>query len=431
MVRAPEHRATWARLEIRVGNEWATLVEDRDSGSARRSLYCPLYPFAEWVAYNWWFLQADSRPAKTLGRLTELGTGDLRNLPRIQHDRHSVRASGDGFAWPDLWIVPEGDQRTRLIWRPDATGLSTWPVKFISRGDRFSGSDGVVAELGRLVSEVLTRLKEQGISGTALEKEWAGIIQTDSEEAEFCRTAARLGLDPYAMEDEYESVILRAADELPNEVFGDLVDAADPALLNDSLDWVIRVSSEIQSLTTLSEVRPDLLGIRDEVRVQGSSGIRPPWQVGWEQARLLRNAMQVSSSDKFEIKDYVSTLDAMSPDAELVALGRVNEGGIPVAALGRRTGPTGQRFALARSYWHFIWEDGAYFLVTGAYTDRLKTERAFAAELLAPAEGIADRLGGDPRDATEEDLDEVAAHFGVQPMLIGHQVRNQIMPRRS
>src|ERR1700683_3650090 len=43
-VQAPEHRATWARVEIRAGDQWATLVEDRASGSARRSIYCPLYP---------------------------------------------------------------------------------------------------------------------------------------------------------------------------------------------------------------------------------------------------------------------------------------------------------------------------------------------------------------------------------------------------
>ena len=43
-VRAPEHRATWARMEIRAGSEWVTLVEDRESGSSRHSIYCSLYP---------------------------------------------------------------------------------------------------------------------------------------------------------------------------------------------------------------------------------------------------------------------------------------------------------------------------------------------------------------------------------------------------
>jgi hypothetical protein len=69
-VRAPEHRATWARIEILVGQEHVTLVEDKDSTSSRRSIYCPLYPVAEWVAYNWWLLRANSRPAIPVELLT-------------------------------------------------------------------------------------------------------------------------------------------------------------------------------------------------------------------------------------------------------------------------------------------------------------------------------------------------------------------------
>lgn len=62
-VRAPEHRATWARPEIRVAGERVTLAEDTTTGSVSRFLYCPLYPLAEWVAFNWWFLRADVRHA--------------------------------------------------------------------------------------------------------------------------------------------------------------------------------------------------------------------------------------------------------------------------------------------------------------------------------------------------------------------------------
>jgi hypothetical protein len=429
-VQAPEHRATWARVEIRAGDQWATLVEDRASGSARRSIYCPLYPLAEWVAYNWWFLQADSRPAKVLGRMTELGTGGFTNLPRIQRDRHSVRASGDGFAWPDLWIVPEGNQWTRLSWLPDSVAHPDWPITFISWGDLRVDSYSVTLELGRMVSGVITRLKEQGINGTSLEKEWIEILQTDEEEAEYCKAAARLGLDPYSMPEEYESTILRAAEALPTGVFGDLVDAADPGSLSLSLDWIIRLSEEIRSLPVSLAGRLEIAGLNDGVD-QSLGRADQPWELGWAQARRLRVASRVGPLDKFKIDNYVSSVHRESPDSELLVLGGTNEHGIPVAALGRRTGVSAQRFSLARSMWHFVWEPGHYFVVTGAYTDRLKTERAFAAELLAPAAGIAERLGVDPRYATEEDLEEVAGHYGVQPLLISHQVRNQLMSREA
>jgi hypothetical protein len=288
-------------------------------------------------------------------------------------------------------------------------------------------------ELARVVSSVLTRLAEQGVSETPLEREWASILQTDEDEAEYCRSAARLGLDPYSMPEEYGDTILRAAEILPGELFGDFVDAAGPELMGDSLEWVARQSAEIESLHTTgkpgSRAAQDIGRLREQLS-RSAVPHQQPWRLGWEQARRLRDVSQVGPLDMFDVKRYISSGVSPSPDGSLHVLGGLNGRGAAVAVLGRRSRPSGERFALARSMWHFIWEDGTYFLVTGAYTDRLKTERAFAAELLAPAAGIAEKLGVDPHSATEEDLEDVAQHFGVQPVLVSHQVRNQLMGAR-
>jgi hypothetical protein len=196
-VRTPEHRATWARIEITVGPDFVTLVEDTVSGSSRRSIYCPLYPLAEWVAYNWWFLQTDTRPSSFLGQDGFPATLVSRPLPAALREHHSIRASGDGFAWPDLLIVPD-DNQTRLLWGESSVGTSRWPIRFLSRGDRWARSEQVQQELELMIAGTLTRLAEQGITGTVLEKEWAAIQQTDPDEADYCRAAARLGLDPYS-----------------------------------------------------------------------------------------------------------------------------------------------------------------------------------------------------------------------------------------
>ncbi len=196
-VRTPEHRATWARIEIKVGAEFVTLVEDRGSGSSRRSIYCPLYPLAEWIAYNWWFLLADTRPSSFLAQEADPWAAVSRSLPLGLRERHSIRASGDGFSWPDLLIVPD-DQETRLVWGSRRAHTSSWPVRFLTNGDVRVRSEHVRQELELLVTGTLTRLSEQGITGTVLEKEWAAIQHTDQEEAEYCLAAARLGLDPYS-----------------------------------------------------------------------------------------------------------------------------------------------------------------------------------------------------------------------------------------
>ncbi|MEU8271360.1 hypothetical protein AB0B89_29895 [Sphaerisporangium sp. NPDC049002] len=415
-VRAPEHRATWARIEISVGSDHVTLVEDRESGSSRRSIYCPLYPIAEWVAYNWWFLRADARPARTL-RLHTPGRYDTR-----QFGRHCLRASGDGFLWPDLMVIPEGEQ-THLIWHDDRRPPSDRPIRFLARGEAFVERESVEQEFARLISAVLTRLAEKGITDTALEKEWAEIQRTEPEEAEFCVAAARLGLDPYAEAAPYERLIVRAADELPGKLLGDFLDAVEPALMNDALEWIRAARSDIREGKQATAANDLRLRLRPP-RV--SPGDRS-WEKGWSQAQAVRQALGLSGREVFGLAPYISTIDRPAADRGLQAVGGAAEGSGPLVVM--RPGPPvgSQRFTLSRALWHYLWEPEPIFLVTTAYTDRQKVERAFAAELLAPAAGISELLGDAPEAAVQDDLEVVAEHFQVSPMVIKHQLDNQLL----
>jgi Zn-dependent peptidase ImmA (M78 family) len=61
-------------------------------------------------------------------------------------------------------------------------------------------------------------------------------------------------------------------------------------------------------------------------------------------------------------------------------------------------------------------------LLTRVSSDRQKRNRAFAAELLAPADGLRKLLSGS-RIARDE-IAEVAAHLRVSEWLVEHQVQN-------
>ncbi len=61
-------------------------------------------------------------------------------------------------------------------------------------------------------------------------------------------------------------------------------------------------------------------------------------------------------------------------------------------------------------------------MVTRAQSDRQKCSRAFAAELLAPAGAIRERVSR-PGIASD-DVDELAALFGVSSFVIQHQLEN-------
>ena len=55
-IRGPELAATWAALCIRIGDSVITRVLDARAKTVREFVYVPLYPLAEWLATNWWFL---------------------------------------------------------------------------------------------------------------------------------------------------------------------------------------------------------------------------------------------------------------------------------------------------------------------------------------------------------------------------------------
>ena len=110
-VATPELAATWARYEVWVGDRCVTQVETAD-GTFRRGVYGALYPLAYWIASNWWLLASHVRPSAVDTRYWTwqkcFGT-----FPWLR--QHDLPGAGDGMAWPDLTLVPEGAV-TRVVW---------------------------------------------------------------------------------------------------------------------------------------------------------------------------------------------------------------------------------------------------------------------------------------------------------------------------
>jgi hypothetical protein len=421
-VRTPELRVTWARLEIWAGPDCVTQVEERESQSSRRGIYCPLYPLAEWAAWNWWSLQADARPARALSRY-----GRLAGLTRQQRERHCIRSSNDGFAWPAMAIIPDGE-RTHLVWEGDRPSRQDWPVRFLSSGERWAASADVRRELAGMISAVLTRLAEQGVEATALAKEWGLIGATGDDEASFCLAAARLGLDPYSDGEQYGAAIIRASEVLDGDLLTDFLDAVDPDRLQQALRWVTSARSRLTDPPRDPLARTGLAfrELRTAARRYGAHDGGRAWQRGWNNARLVRDLENAKVSGRFDINSLISPSVRSGGDRDLLALGS-GAGEYPLAVLGRQRPARSARFTMARALWGSIWDEAPVFAVTSAYTYRQAVERAFAAELLAPAQGIASLLNSPPEEATDEELERIADHFGVSPVVVEHQVANQLL----
>jgi hypothetical protein len=179
-------------------------------------------------------------------------------------------------------------------------------------------------------------------------------------------------------------------------------------------DWRDEATSKVGFLR---EVMPSNLPVE---------GAREPWIVGYQQARSVRQALDLRSGSRVDVVNELSVEERVSPDRSLEAVGGLSASDAGLLVIGRPLHEAQRRFAQARGLWHLVFASGGErrFLLTRAHTTRQKTERAFAAELLAPAEGIRERLEVDPFSARDEDFEAVADHFKVSPLLVRHQVEN-------
>jgi hypothetical protein len=426
-VSTPELAATWARYEIWVAGSCVTQVEDSD-GTFRRSVYGSLYPLAEWVAANWWVLGHDLRPSAVESRYWTWPS--VRAQPWLV--QHNLRGAGDGMAWPNLTLVPEGDI-TRAVWAPDRD-RTLGPVRFVSVGEAWARSGDVTEGLARLVDHVLDRLVEAGLPETRLSDEWAAVATTDDDEGAFCRIVARLGLDPYAVDEETAADVLRVVERLPAELVDDFFDNADPRALRRAAEWTL------QAVDTATEVAAKArnplqplyeatqYGATQHAETAGagsgpSVGGERPWTTGYRMARLVRQALELPSVDPFDVSPWLGKAAPVPVDSGGI------QGVVAVAAgrCGLRQGSIRSRFGEARALGRVLTRPRQQSFVLSAargYDERVAG--AFAAELLAPADGIRqalDALGGRLDDAA---LDAVAGRFDVSPLVIRHQYDNQL-----
>lgn len=412
-VDGPELAATWSRLRIEAGSSVVTLVLDERAKTVREHVYVPLYPMAEWLASNWWFLAAEQESEFKQG-------ADLTR-------RHSLAANREGYAYPDLHVFPRGTQ-TRLVWHRQASPRAR--IRFLDGGEALADSAGFRETCGDLLDSVVARLVSLGIEDSLLQQEWMAVRAADAEEEDFCRTAAGLGWDPYAIDDARRGEVLALA-----ERFGALLAEAVPALNapHTTAGWTVieRALRDARRRNTLNLER--IWSVRDRFSSRDSSASHP-WRAGQELARALReelglNGEPVPTMEALGLALDEAAIDAATTrvavdggDAILVdGLVTCGEGDRPAFAF-RQRGEQGRRFHFCRALAEVLWRPGADALLTQIRTERQQSNRAFAAEFLAPSAGLRHRV----RRArlNEDDIDELAKEFGVSPMVIGHQLDN-------
>lgn len=409
-IKGPELAATFAALRMATAGSVLTQVNDHRARTLRETVHVPLYPLAEWLASNWWFLAYEAQ--------NRINSAD----PAWAH-RHCLVSGAEGYALPDVRFSAAG-QHIRIDWKSRAPEQST--LEFRNSGSAVVDRDEFLRDCSELIETVAHRLTAFDITSTYLQAEWATIGSTDADELAFCATAAGLGRDPYDVDDETEHLILRVG-----EMLGNLREEALPAIDGAS---PLEACSALQD--AMAAARPNEVHLSPQLlRVGGQrgGGMRP-WSEGYELARRLRHSLGMNGeliADTATLAQALghesTTLERIiQPVAPLRALslidGVVQRRSHDTASFGLRAfGETGRRFQFCRALAETLTTD-TDALVTKASTERQQRNRAFAAEFLAPSSSLRERISDQLID--RDQVTDLAEEFGVSTYVVEHQISN-------
>jgi len=422
-IRLPAHRSTWAHLKIAVDNlvftSNAPLFSDDENCEPRNFIAVSVFPLAEFIAANWWPLLHE--PQKQENLLLDASAFN---------QRHWIDKYTDGFAYPTLGFFG-ADTSVRIIAK--TSRIESANIEFpVSSGKSGAYWDGV--ERGAVETALLTFLTETSERLPANDdKTWlkdviARIRHTriDQDEAIYCRCAGLLGADPYEAGDEINAAITQTIAILGQDVAMEMFATAEAANVASRAQWLqdqthsaIRKSREVAT-------KVDALKRKLKVAMLPTS---KPWERGYALAQQLRNLLNLTPDMPMPTVDsvtqalfdapstFVSNIKNLEPNSGVRGVASESRDGFGIAM-------HGGKFQLAATFADFLFSrDDTLFLSTSASTDRQKSNRAFAAEFLAPIEGIKDKWS--MNNLTETNIDNIAKEFGISSSIVSYQVQNQ------
>ncbi len=433
---AEVERLTWCRLRWPIGDGSATRV--RSESFESDSIAIPLVNVAAWIVENWWSILYE------LARVSDAGTqedsGGLDSHAPGWRSRHSLRVADSSLLLPDLRIFSSGRNVTWQLRADHGQLFRAVPdVRFVDDTLTVGSREESVASLGELVSWTLSRLTNcDGADVSNIREAWDFISRTPSRssQAEFCRAAGRLGLDPHDVES-WPQGICEWLEEAPAGTLDTAFSADILSFSNDVTD-LPGIDRALRAL-----VRDSGLRERPTERTRGSDAsiVRPDsttaFALGYERAERLRWDAHVDSTERLpELERVLHAAygqrlvhhQRLVVPAPVSAAAGWSSDGVDVIT---RPDPTGQRsrsrrFALARGLHHALWlcDEGAR-LATDAADDDQRASRAFAAELLAPRREVF-RLVAERRKIMPEidAVAEVASLYDVDPVLARNQFDN-------
>ena len=395
-------RDTMATLSIEAQDKVVTAVLDRRNRSYRDHVIVPLYHVAEWLIANWWHLWYEV--ADTREQRTEFDV------------RHNLAFAGDGFVLPNLYVVPESG-RMHLRWTRSQPRHAR--IEFVDESDSYVERSQLEQEFRTIIDAVLERTRGLGRHDRAVESladAWEAVNALDSDEQEFSRAAALLGIDPYEVSDDVAYALIDFWETVEPSIREDALASASEESLRSVGRWLRDTLHTLEG----AESGSDWPRVRQVVSARTTGA---PWTRGYDLARCARNELSAGDG-RFEFDGSgdlaIRHVEREMPSPRIHGLVAVDA---PTCVTTPRSEP-GTRFLLARALGDYVDRSAASAgILTSLATDRQAQNRAFAAEFLAPAAAL--RAALDNANPVEPDKVDVLAHeFGVAGEVIRRQIQN-------
>lgn len=400
----PEVRHTSALLGIAAGDKLATHVVDAWSRSVSDRIRVSLWPLGLWLANNWWRLRWEPAP------ITRSPSPNWRMA-------HEMPAAGHGFVWPHLRFASDGES---VEVRCDAAPASdAEPIEYLSSFSVPVPAQQFESAIDECIETTIARLTAVGCSEGELQALWAEVREerTDPELSEYRRLEAELGFDP----DEAPAATVEKLLKLRAMIGVNGVREIAPACSGPDLEARL---GAILALDGSASVK----GRFDLPRVSAPDRAAQPWERGRQLAKDVRAKLGLGISPLADLK--LSEFLGVEPS-------KLSEQAVPSHPVGaairradeqmsyafRKKPRSGRRFEAARWIAEALVAPSSerWLISADTATARQKFQRAFAAELLAPIDGVKDLLEADYSDAA---IDDAGEHFGVSPLAIKSHLAN-------
>ncbi len=329
-------------------------------------------------------------------------------------------ASGSSERTISLILRSTGNRVERIVRSKDETPF------FITSTKRYEVLEGSETNLLEdVIRPIAAEMRARRRYDRPVQSKLARLEETlsNSREARFARTAGSLGISLYHLTSDGAQRVRHLIETIPDEE--PRLDFAS-AVLTDEVDAAAEwISLQFEKHGDLNSM-PGLKEISESIIRPARKAAARPWKQGIAMAKLVREQLHINPTRRISsVKELADMFGASGFEASPRAPGSLrafqsNARSVPTVVV-EDENPASTKFLLARAIGDFVVFRSSASCVANLYTDRQAVGRAFAAEFVAPAEGVVHMIEDDGWSVTR-----VAAHYGATEDVIKHQYDNNI-----